>query len=112
MNKLSAQEAFHSIDEKTMGGLHVIGIRKTVEWIIYQNYADQSKTIEIDIDLNDIFVHFTSVSRKEFVSDFKRVCSLGLIEILHSSNWKHHRVLVHPVAKVLKQKNTGEVNHA
>lgn len=82
-----------------------VGIETSLEHFIYITYAYREKTIEGNIDISEPFMHLSNYTRKQFVTAFKNLCKLGLIEVLHSSNWKHHHVLIHPVKKVLEEKN-------
>ncbi len=85
----------------TLGLFHPFGL------LTYLTYADDSKSIEVDIDLSliDPYSQIAKFKRKEKLAAFKKIEKAGLLEILQSSNWKHHKVLIHPVEKVLEERS-------
>ena len=90
-----------------------LGVDNPISFLIYiraTNNKEISEPIEVDIDLNFLDDQDDGglVSRKERVKALKQLEKAGFVEVLHSSNWKHRKLLVHPKQKVIDEREQAK----
>lgn len=73
--------------------------------VIYFYFADLSESEEKNIDLGAIAS--TGIDnptpkrkKKHLLKSFKKLCDLGVVEVIHSHTWRNHRVIIVPVDKL------------
>ena len=68
-----------------------------------------SESIQVDIDLSSLIEEDNGIiNRKERVKALKQLEKVGFVEVLHSSNWKHRKLLVHPMQKVIDEREKAK----
>ena len=83
-----------------------LGLEDPLSFLIYikaTKNVELSESMEVDIDLSALMAEDSVIiTRKERVKALKQLEKAGVVEILHSSNWKQRKLLVHPIQKVLQ----------
>ena len=85
-----------------------LGVEDPLSFLIYikaTKNVEISEPMEVDIDLSLLIEDYGTITRKDRVKALKQLEKTGVVEILHSSNWKHRKLLIHPVKKVLEEKS-------
>jgi hypothetical protein len=91
----------YEIDEETWFSFLDLKLYDSLGSLVYLTFANLDTSIEGYIDLSVIQSDLPNKTRKEIVSAFNKVVKCGLIEVLHSENWKHRKVIIHPIKKIL-----------
>ena len=85
-----------------------LGLKDPLSFLIYikaTKNVEISEPIEVDIDLSSLIEDDkVLITRKDRVKALKQLEKTGVVEILHSSNWKHRKLLVHPMQKVIDER--------
>ena len=85
-----------------------LGLNNPLCFLIYiraTNNVEISESIQVDIDLSSLIEGDNGIiTRKERVKALKQLEKAGFVEVLHSSNWKHRKLLVHPMQKVIDER--------
>ncbi len=87
------------MDQETLDCFLATGLENTCSWLIYFYYANFDEIIEGDIDLSVICekLGVSKLTKKRVVKGFNQLCQFGLVEQLHSRNWKHRTVRIYPL---------------
>ena len=68
-----------------------------------------SESIQVDIDLSSLIDGDNGIiTRKERVKALKQLEKAGFVEVLHSSNWKHRKLLVQSMQKVIDERKKAK----
>ena len=92
-----------------------LGLENLVCFLIYVSATNNQKiseSIEVDIDINQLDETDNDglVSKEERIQALEQLKEAGVVEVLHSSSWNHHKLLVHPVQKIFQERKKAKKN--